>query len=113
MSETPTPPAGATTLSLVFDEPRGRKKPPRHLADLTPEEGAAVWELGRRVAAAARAAGLADGVNLFLGEPEQVLGYGSHASTGAVMPCARRASASATWAVPSMCAPAASAARAT
>ncbi len=28
-------PAGVTTLPLVFDEPRGRKKPPRHLADLS------------------------------------------------------------------------------
>src|SRR3954468_18029209 len=27
-----------TNLPLVFDEPRGRKKPPRHLADLTPAE---------------------------------------------------------------------------
>ncbi len=27
-----------TQLPLVFDEPRGRKKPPRHLADLTAEE---------------------------------------------------------------------------
>src|SRR4051795_8433173 len=27
-----------TSLPLVFDEPRGRGKPPRHLADLTPEE---------------------------------------------------------------------------
>ncbi|MBB3040523.1 23S rRNA (adenine(2503)-C(2))-methyltransferase RlmN [Nocardioides soli] len=27
-----------TNLPLVFDEPRGRRKPPRHLADLTPEE---------------------------------------------------------------------------
>src|SRR5919112_4423651 len=26
------------TLPLVFDEPRGRRKPPRHLADLTPAE---------------------------------------------------------------------------
>ena len=26
------------TLPLVFNEPRGRKKPPRHLADLTPAE---------------------------------------------------------------------------
>ena len=26
------------TLSLVFEEPRGRKKPPRHLADLSAEE---------------------------------------------------------------------------
>ena len=29
------PAEGAPTLPLVFDEPRGRKKPPRHLADLT------------------------------------------------------------------------------
>jgi diadenosine tetraphosphate (Ap4A) HIT family hydrolase len=45
--------------------------PRRHavgLADLSPAEGAAVWELGRRVAAAARSAGLADGVNLFLAD---------------------------------------------
>jgi histidine triad (HIT) family protein len=45
--------------------------PRRHavaLADLTPAEGAAVWELGRRVGAGARAAGLADGVNLFLAD---------------------------------------------
>ena len=35
MSETtPDQPAGAIALPLVFDEPRGRKKPPRHLADL-------------------------------------------------------------------------------
>ncbi|GAA4725403.1 23S rRNA (adenine(2503)-C(2))-methyltransferase RlmN [Nocardioides endophyticus] len=27
-----------TPLPLVFDEPRGRKKPPPHLADLTPDE---------------------------------------------------------------------------
>ena len=40
MSEPPT-------LPLVFDEPRGRKKPPRHLADLTPAERAeAVAGLG-------------------------------------------------------------------
>src|SRR6476469_8418400 len=43
MSEVPETPApapreGAVTLPLVFDEPRGRKKPPRHLADLTAEE---------------------------------------------------------------------------
>jgi diadenosine tetraphosphate (Ap4A) HIT family hydrolase len=45
--------------------------PRRHavgLADLTPAEGAAVWELGRRVAAGARAAGLAEAVNLFLAD---------------------------------------------
>ena len=35
------------TLPLVFAEPRGRKKPPRHLADLTAEERKAlVGELG-------------------------------------------------------------------
>ncbi|WP_433799582.1 HIT family protein [Actinomycetospora sp. CA-084318] len=45
--------------------------PRRHVVDLaglTPDEGAAMWELGRRVAAATRAAGLADGVNLFLAD---------------------------------------------
>ncbi|MGH3509862.1 MAG: 23S rRNA (adenine(2503)-C(2))-methyltransferase RlmN [Nocardioidaceae bacterium] len=31
-----------TTLPLVFDEPRGRKKPPRHLADLSAEERTAL-----------------------------------------------------------------------
>ncbi|MEQ4523643.1 MAG: 23S rRNA (adenine(2503)-C(2))-methyltransferase RlmN, partial [Nocardioides kribbensis] len=31
-------PEGALTLPLVFEEPRGRKKPPRHLADLTSAE---------------------------------------------------------------------------
>ena len=41
MSEQPT------SLPLVFAEPRGRKKPPRHLADLTPaERKALVTELG-------------------------------------------------------------------
>ena len=40
----PEPPK---TLPLVFDEPRGRKKPPRHLADLTADERKAlVDELG-------------------------------------------------------------------
>jgi 23S rRNA (adenine2503-C2)-methyltransferase len=34
MSDSPKP------LPLVFDEPRGRRKPPRHLADLTAEERA-------------------------------------------------------------------------
>ena len=33
MSDAPT-----TSLPLVFNEPRGRKKPPRHLADLSPAE---------------------------------------------------------------------------
>ncbi|HEX2177311.1 MAG TPA: 23S rRNA (adenine(2503)-C(2))-methyltransferase RlmN [Nocardioidaceae bacterium] len=32
MTQTPSPPR---PLPLVFDEPRGRRKPPRHLADLT------------------------------------------------------------------------------
>ncbi|HET7194354.1 MAG TPA: 23S rRNA (adenine(2503)-C(2))-methyltransferase RlmN [Nocardioides sp.] len=36
-----------TQLPLVFDEPRGRRKPPRHLADLTAEErGDRAVELG-------------------------------------------------------------------
>ena len=36
-----------TTLPLVFDEPRGRKKPPRHLADLSADERTALaTELG-------------------------------------------------------------------
>jgi histidine triad (HIT) family protein len=39
-----------------------------HLADLDPDDGAAVWALGMRVAAGLRAAGLADGVNLFLAD---------------------------------------------
>ena len=34
MSDSPKP------LPLVFDEPRGRRKPPRHLADLTAGERA-------------------------------------------------------------------------
>src|SRR3954452_6150629 len=35
------------TLPLVFDEPRGRRKPPRHLADLSADERKAlVTELG-------------------------------------------------------------------
>ncbi len=36
MSENPDRPA--RSLPLVFDEPRGRRKPPRHLADLTAAE---------------------------------------------------------------------------
>ena len=43
----PEPPAateGATTLPLVFDEPRGRRKPPRHLADLAADERKALLE---------------------------------------------------------------------
>ena len=49
MSEIPAPdaPAGTTTLPLVFNEPRGRKKPPRHLADLSADERTALaTELG-------------------------------------------------------------------
>ncbi len=46
MSDTPAPapsdsataPEGVKALPLVFDEPRGRKKPPPHLADLTGPE---------------------------------------------------------------------------
>ena len=35
------------TLPLVFEEPKGRGKPPRHLADLTPaERKARLEELG-------------------------------------------------------------------
>ncbi|CAN5341875.1 23S rRNA (adenine(2503)-C(2))-methyltransferase RlmN [soil metagenome] len=48
MSESPSPsssaPEGVTALPLVFDEPRGRKKPPRHLADLTSPERKALLE---------------------------------------------------------------------
>jgi 23S rRNA (adenine2503-C2)-methyltransferase len=41
MSDSPKP------LPLVFDEPRGRRKPPRHLADLTADErGDRAVELG-------------------------------------------------------------------
>jgi 23S rRNA (adenine2503-C2)-methyltransferase len=37
----------ARSLPLVFDEPRGRVRPPRHLADLAPDErNAVVTELG-------------------------------------------------------------------
>jgi 23S rRNA (adenine2503-C2)-methyltransferase len=40
-------PAGVATLPLVFNEPRGRKKPPRHLADLSADERTALaTELG-------------------------------------------------------------------
>ncbi len=43
MSDSPTSAsAGTRALPLVFDEPRGRKKPPRHLADLTAEERTAL-----------------------------------------------------------------------
>jgi 23S rRNA (adenine2503-C2)-methyltransferase len=39
LAPAPDPAPGApTTLPLVFDEPRGRRKPPRHLADLTAAE---------------------------------------------------------------------------
>src|SRR6478672_13205499 len=50
-STDPTPAAtgpvaeeGTKTLPLVFDEPRGRRKPPRHLADLTAAERKALLE---------------------------------------------------------------------
>jgi 23S rRNA (adenine2503-C2)-methyltransferase len=38
MSDLAPAPDNPTTLPLVFDEPRGRRKPPRHLADLTAAE---------------------------------------------------------------------------
>jgi 23S rRNA (adenine2503-C2)-methyltransferase len=41
-SPSPEDGAGRTALPLVFDEPRGRAKPPRHLADLGPDERAAL-----------------------------------------------------------------------
>lgn len=42
-----SPASGTLTLPLVFDAPRGRKKPPRHLADLAPHERAGLAdELG-------------------------------------------------------------------
>lgn len=47
--------------------------PKRHsgdLAEIDDADGAAVWSLARRVAAALRAAGLADGVNLLLADGE-------------------------------------------
>ncbi len=37
-------PESPKNLPLVFEQPRGRKKPPRHLADLSAEERAAVAE---------------------------------------------------------------------
>ena len=40
MSDPSPESAGATPLPLVFDEPKGRKKPPRHLADLSADERA-------------------------------------------------------------------------
>ncbi len=45
MSDSPAPrpddaPGAAKPLPLVFEEPRGRGKPPRHLADLTADERA-------------------------------------------------------------------------
>ncbi|WP_344008215.1 23S rRNA (adenine(2503)-C(2))-methyltransferase RlmN [Nocardioides lentus] len=44
---TTDPQAGRTALPLVFTEPRGRAKPPRHLADLTgPERKAALEAAG-------------------------------------------------------------------
>ena len=42
MSQTPAEPI--KTLPLVMEEPRGRKKPPRHLADLTAAERKALLE---------------------------------------------------------------------
>src|SRR6476620_2298428 len=47
MSDPATPPTAdeaTRTLPLVFDEPRGRRKPPRHLSDLTADERNALLE---------------------------------------------------------------------
>ena len=45
MTQTRTQPsAGPAALPLVFDEPRGRKRPPRHLADLSLAERRAAME---------------------------------------------------------------------
>src|SRR6476660_5064938 len=47
MSDPATPPTAdeaTRTLPLVFDEPRGRRKPPRHLADLAADERKALLE---------------------------------------------------------------------
>jgi 23S rRNA (adenine2503-C2)-methyltransferase len=52
MSESPAPrpddaPGASRPLPLVFEEPKGRRKPPRHLADLTADErGDLADELG-------------------------------------------------------------------
>jgi 23S rRNA (adenine2503-C2)-methyltransferase len=47
VSQTPQAEEPVKTLPLVFEEPRGRGKPPRHLADLTPaERKARLEELG-------------------------------------------------------------------
>ncbi len=51
MSDSPAPddaPGASRPLPLVFEEPRGRRKPPRHLADLTADERADLaGELGQ------------------------------------------------------------------
>ncbi len=41
-SPSPEPAKGIKTLPLVFEEPRGRQKPPRHLADLGADDRAAL-----------------------------------------------------------------------
>ena len=47
--QTPVVPDESTALPLVFDQPRGRRKPPRHLADMSAAERAqAVAELGEK-----------------------------------------------------------------
>jgi histidine triad (HIT) family protein len=68
---------GATTVAfldiLPVNEGHALVIPCRHavgLADLRPEEGAEMFEVGRRIAAAQRAAGLAEAVNLFLADGE-------------------------------------------
>jgi histidine triad (HIT) family protein len=69
--------AGETTVAfldiLPVNEGHALVIPRRHavsLADLRTEEGAEMFEVGRRIAAAQRAAGLAEAVNLFLADGE-------------------------------------------
>lgn len=66
---------GVTTVAfldiLPVNEGHVLVIPRRHavgLVDLRPDEGAEMFEVGRRIAAAQRAAGLAEGVNLFLAD---------------------------------------------
>jgi histidine triad (HIT) family protein len=68
---------GSTTVAfldiLPVNEGHALVIPRRHaagLADLREEEGAEMFEVGRRIAAAQRAAGLAEAVNLFLADGE-------------------------------------------
>jgi histidine triad (HIT) family protein len=69
--------SGFTTVAfldiLPVNEGHTLVIPRRHavsLADLTPEEGAEMFEIARLIAAAQRAEGLAEAVNLFLADGE-------------------------------------------